>query len=1072
MAESVSPPDNGIPKDNRSFGKSKWRGKLFANESIFRKSVGHHESNDEDLTHFLQSSTPKPEAGLTKSVIVPRIDTSNVSKRPSAPEDEDIAPPKDIYRTARPRQNKGLQVRFVSSAPDIIGEGGDEAETPPVHVSEKKNSIVDTLSFRPVSLQRTPTERAEAARDRLAVTTSEPQDEGERPISVSSLEKHKLFRRPSRDIGDYFPHNNRSDEEPPHMDTADTCSNEAVMDTVEHPSNFTRSPSLLKPPLPSKVDTSDNSLTPRASPEPASTPPRASSPERGNLDIVNGGQAPTGKSLQLSPSRIEQGNAAVATEVKTNPISLRAVAKNIGLDALDDFAVKVGRFNEIFRLGVAVHQDPMEIPLSRWIRTATWWFLKGRGELESAVRSKPRSADIQDFSGPTDIGADLKQAYLDLAKAWWIVKDITPYHPHVGQFGNTSMLSMVPIIRSFGDPDLAYYVETHVSLVANMRALAMSMKRNGRLPPETFEIQRLDARVLFESPCLPSDVSEALSFPKYGSRRGAAVSLIPLGDTEDHFTFNRTFGVGSLTSRHHSWDTILMPCIVSILRAKDSLNLSALISSQDGSLDIRIGPEKTKGIGLGWKDVHWGNPGIYVAISPGIDLCVQTTESDFKALWNICDYTRKVQKDSQGREGEELMFEAGLQDFQCLQSTRHPSSFPPNPVKACRVKLFAMTQMLSDGSSRRRIHTGHRLMVTTPAQAKSLCSVSQVYGDGMPTIFGFGRRGGAPKLALRVPNSSQLILTFENWDVLDLFYNTFTQRQTSKDEARSASLALQDFNISLVPNEDHPSGQSTPCLPDHRWQQVKVISRGRGNYHQPSTPSERSQSLRIIAQCEQGILTDRINLAPGELQMSLSVNNCNEIKLLRTQQRDLFLALTDHELADRTLENWRDLHTFEALVTGFEVAFEGQSQLTPALSSVATHFAISRRRKGVPLYKHWEADFARIQILRQDKTIQLLAFFKDFSHGACMNFVLKVTDVFETSTKSGQYLLRIVDAKFALPKRSDDPTREFVCLDMPEYPSEHDDITIGFHDENERDKFAGQLPAEISKASRMGSLKR
>ena len=121
--------------------------------------------------------------------------------------------------------------------------------------------------------------------------------------------------------------------------------------------------------------------------------------------------------------------------------------------------------------------------------------------------------------------------------------------------------------------------------------------------------------------------------------------------------------------------------------------------------------------------------------------------------------------------------------------------------------------------------------------------------------------------------------------------------------------------------------------------------------------------------------------------------------------------------------------------------------------SVATLFAISRRRKGVPIYKQWEADFARLQIVRRDRSTQLIAFFKDFSHGACMNFVLKVTDVFETTSKSGEHVLRIVDAKFTLPKRNEDPTREFVCLDMPEYPSEHDDITIGFADEHGAYRF-------------------
>ena len=67
-----------------------------------------------------------------------------------------------------------------------------------------------------------------------------------------------------------------------------------------------------------------------------------------------------------------------------------------------------------------------------------------------------------------------------------------------------------------------------------------------------------------------------------------------------------------------------------------------------------------------------------------------------------------------------------------------------------------------------------------------------------------------------------------------------------------------------------------------------------------------------------------------------------------------------------------------------------------------------------------------------------------------MNFVLKVTDVFEMSSKANEHFLRIVDAKFALPKSETDPTRGFVCLDTPEYPSEHDDITIGFKDESRK----------------------
>lgn len=73
-----------------------------------------------------------------------------------------------------------------------------------------------------------------------------------------------------------------------------------------------------------------------------------------------------------------------------------------------------------------------------------------------------------------------------------------------------------------------------------------------------------------------------------------------------------------------------------------------------------------------------------------------------------------------------------------------------------------------------------------------------------------------------------------------------------------------------------------------------------------------------------------------------------------------------------------------------------------------------------------------------------------------MNFALKSTDVFESHSKSGTYHVRIVDAKFALPRSWDDPSKDFVCLDIPQYPGEHDDITIGF------DVEAGMFCTSIS----------
>ena len=924
MAESASPPENDQPKQHKSFGKSKWRGKLFANESIFIKSVNDQESNDEDVNRFLQGSSQKPGVTSIKTVQAPRIETANASRWPSTSGDHNHAASENIYRNTKSRRSKGLQVSFVTSAPDIIGEGGDEAEAPPIYVSQQYESAADITSFLQLSLQPAPTGRSETAKDRLEDNPLGSKGTEGPTVSLSPLEIHQFLPHPHRDAGDFYPDQKSSDEDRS-VSSESTYSDSDEVDATKYTSSFVQSSSLLKPPTSSNMTIAGNSLTPRTSPEPTPDLPSASSLERGYLDTPKTAQVPPSRTPQPSSSNVQQETPIPPSDVKPKTLSLRDIAKSVGVDALDEFHMRVRRFHEIFRLGIAVHQDTMEISLSRWIRAALWWFLKGRRELESAVRNRPRSAASQEYSESTDIGADLKQAYLDLAKAWWIVRDITPNHPDIRRFGNASMQSIVPIIQNFGDHNLANLVQTHLSLLANMRALAMSMKRNGRLPPDTIELQRLEARVLFEPAALPPDLVAALFPFSSQHKRGGDSPSTPLGDTDYHFAFSRTFGLGSLTARSRSWDTIHTPCMVTMLRSKDSLDLSALISSQDGGIDIMVRSEKTKMGGLRWKDVRWRASVIHVNISDSFDLSIQMTDSDFKAVWDIYDYTRKVQKDSQGREGEELAFECRLEDFQCLQSTRHPSSFPKIPVKGCRARLFTKTTLLSDGSNHRRIHAGHRLMVTTSPQSKLLNSVSQVYGDGTPSIFGFGRREDEPKLALQVPNSSQLLLTFKSWEDLDLLYNTFTQRKISGDEDRSASLALQEFNITLVPSEDQPPNQGALHLPDHCWHQVKVISRRTGEDNQYCTPTERSQSLRIIAQCEQGILTDHINLgehklqppsarmlrlthtAPGELQISLGVNNCNEIRLLRPLQRDLALALTDNGLADQMFETWRDV---------------------------------------------------------------------------------------------------------------------------------------------------------------------
>ena len=108
----------------------------------------------------------------------------------------------------------------------------------------------------------------------------------------------------------------------------------------------------------------------------------------------------------------------------------------------------------------------------------------------------------------------------------------------------------------------------------------------------------------------------------------------------------------------------------------------------------------------------------------------------------------------------------------------------------------------------------------------------------------------------------------------------------------------------------------------------------------------------------------------------------------------------------------------------------------------------------IPIYKRTEASRARLQILRQQDSrgntiIHLMAALQDFAQGCIMSFQLRSTDQFEAMQKSGKHCVRFVDAKFALPKPQSNTEMawDFICLDMPEYPGEHDDVVIGFDTE-------------------------
>ncbi|MCJ1453816.1 hypothetical protein MMC28_004165 [Mycoblastus sanguinarius] len=1104
MSESVSPPEE-LRSDHKSFGKRKWRGKLFSSDGKFGKGGENIESNDDDIANFLHAAVIRPEAKGQNSLQAPQVNAAAAPRWPSTTQDPQSNTIVDVYRRPKPRQNKGLKVSFQSTAPEIIGEGGDEAELPAKDVllsipavtqpelspflksartdkddrelsAEKLLPDFDSdAHFRPPPVHRRPTgfqdffveqqspDKKASPKDPMTDVSSSRNNE-QLPYPTHHLQEQN-FKYVKPDDKYIFPYGsslNTGDVDSKDMfqhisplgnEKVGTFASQSLMNGIEGIIDREREISLD---IPSPEFLLGNSLTPGASPQALPLSKNVSSSSYGFPNTKPAAQT----HAKLQPSQTTRAKAELDKEqplptTEPKAFSLRNVAKSLGTDALDEFDGRVRRFNDVFQMGVSAQGGLAGISLAQWVRTSTWWFLKGRSQLESTVRSKSRTTEGSDSGRDAHSSRTLKQAYINLAKSWWIAKDITPNHPQVTKFGKMGMTSLVVMAESLGDRELAELLDAHSSIVANIRALTMSMKRNERLPPADLEIQRLEVRVLLDFPALPTKTAQLLisncSRAKDEPHEAERFFPVLLSDTARHFSFSRMFVDVALTTHIETKQELIIPCVVSVIRQRNEWNVQATIASEDGQIDLVVGSESHAG--ATWKDVHWkiSSQAMDFRLSDVIDIRVQFSEKDFKTLWGICDYTQRIRKDFTPRKGEELVFERDLKSFQCSNS----SSFPSDRIKDCKLRLFEKRNLISKGTGQRKIHDGHRLMVITPPAIKTLSSVNQSFGKAMPILFSSHKDTDGPILNLREPGSAGLSFSFHENEDLDLLQCLICGKWNSKEHYRSTFLALQRFAIrdsSIVPDKTSPD-----VVSNLRWYKLGVIEKGRPPYGHDLLPTMQSEHLRIFAECDIGTFVDRINLGPGELQMNLSVDDINVIKLLRAPQQDMTWSFADGKLSSEkvdslcqelepmatsasirmyTLNSLPDLHSFQGLVTGVSVLYDG----------IAISFAIARRRTVVPIYKRLEARTARLQVIQQDKVVQLLAYFKDFSLGACMSFALKVTDTFETANKSGTSYLRIVDAKFALPKTESDPSREFVCLDTPEYPGEHDDITIGFGD--------------------------
>ncbi|KAJ5698095.1 hypothetical protein N7462_000100 [Penicillium macrosclerotiorum] len=1156
--------------------KPHWRDKLLKSRDKSNRSTA-----DQQIQDFLASNRPVPvpvatnqtpaksesRDGTPTTVSTHQIpsahDVSPVPPPPippSMPEqyvafNPKEAPPEprelpDPPRSRPHRMRKGLHVGFSDRVPEIIGEGGDETETPTIEISRDRQHARDKQQA--VYPQRTPSRSPNPSRSHLPALTvntslgdgdgrsrrggypqgqqrgaspsaspntswkpplmSDPRDtdmlstvhletSGSRLSFRGSPDSHSFAERvrnqmqaeegralqqhrydedtasPADDDEDDLSslnsppsHSPRSPDESVYDTPASQAgpSLKSIVQSIRHPSRpaVHRDHANLSPVDPRIPPNLTPGSPAKSSPGPPRVPTHEPQPPPMNQAVSLTGRdgresvrTPQSAVMNQVGTPVSSHSAHESSRGPQPPkMSLRSVANQIGDTSFSDFKDYVAKFDSLFQMAAENVKPLVETALAEWIRAAVWWFLRGKTRLEAFARARA--------TAPPSYA---KQAVVDLGKSLWINENIVPGHYELSRYGSMNIEALLAVVNTTGDKEMMDLLTLHQTLLNHLRSLSMSIKRNNILSviaSDDHSPSHLDTSVWLRYPFFAPDVSTVLSGNASRSmladKPGKSPSMIymmPLGDTSRYFSYGTMFVQACVSSSDDDGQQYAMPCALTIVRERSDWYVFAAITSQSQLVNVMIQSDRKQG--PTWDDVDWQvrSHSMRVKLPRGFELDVMFKEDDFKTLWNIVKYTQKSEASLSPEPGENVVFESTVKVFQYMDSGS-PKAFPSEPLERCRIRLFERSVTVTEGTGKRNAHRGFRLTVLTSPKVKTLSHVKHLLGYGSPVVFGLLRgEDGAPALLLKVTEDGRtrsMLMTFHEVEERTKIHSVLLGMVPRNGETKTPDIPLRSYTIEQ-PGDSASGRPPTTCL-SFPAGNACVIDQEHDYVDHGYGPTILSEHLRAFIATEWGSVTDRINLGPGELKIGLDVNRVTGMSLFRPAQQDLTVSLADNlikpEMPDQVSDFLRkitaspmvrrldfgtmqDLHAFEQAVTGFQVIYDG----------IASSFTISRRRMVVPIYKKWEASLARIQIVRQEKVTQLLAFFADFHHGTCMNFVLKGTDHIETFGRSGKFGIRIVDAKFALPKKDDDPASNFVCLDMPEYPIEHDDIAIAFDTE-------------------------
>ncbi|KAL7798097.1 hypothetical protein V8C37DRAFT_244834 [Trichoderma ceciliae] len=1106
----------------KSSKRGRLMGKLFGGKDRKADEVAKNSNLDAFLSSADTLNVTHPPPPLPPQVSLPKLDTS-ISRFPQAlavnqqaQQNRPLAPGAGIEvrspkRSPRPSR-KGLSVRFTESDPDVIGEGGDESEMPTIEVSRQKaKESPPPPPIPPLNRPKPPPSRPSYSSNDVS---SAQDDFVPKPISRTqtgfssvyspeadsiSLPKTRtnssLQPSPQDRQNSLHPGRNlsagllgapgRGDEnrksfieiQQAQMALAEGRAFAKAARTASAASEHDWGEKKL--PSSRELNDSPEPTSPDAQGKPTTEYSPVTSMSTNSSTIPSPKNPTSSKSMrdiQRRPSSSQtEPSPRAPPSMASRALSVRVTDAAAANEALKTFIARSRHLFALFRLHAEQVRPLSSCSQSQLARGSLWWFLKGRMGLEAAIRDRPTTPQSQ-----MQLDLDRQQAHSNLAKSYWLCREVLP--------DLVESQGLVP------DPEVADVAQ---NLVTALTKLAISMKRNEILPPEDAVLpQTIDKSIWVEYPPLSQDMV-ALVTGNWGGGLTAMqhpmtylelLDAFPVSDTADTFCYGRLPAEVFLMEQGRENKQLRFFCMLSLVRPTKQNGLIFVISSQDGNIQLPI-QDRTKAAGPSWEDIRW-RPEIFtfdLRLPRGFKLAVQLSQSDYRMLYNMYDYASKLQTTLQPRPEEQVVFRNTLRSFQYLDADPNSRAFPKESIPSCEVALFEKLRKESGPQGQRSWHTGFRVAVVTGPKTRTACGVSHTFPPPLPVQFGFFRaEGDLPAFSVKFDNGRQkgrMVMVFGDEKERTRFHSLLTGMAIEPGEKVFADVPVTSVTIAQSLRE--PLGMAP--FSRLQWKTGRVVN-DEYSSEGDAAPTVLADRLRIVLEHQYGTVTDRINVEPGELRVRLEVSNAKVLKFLRQPQQDVTIAIAESQVGKDIPRNmWdslqliklhqtirsiefstlKDLHAFQYAVLGFEVVFD----------ALAVTLAIARRRMVVPIHKKWEAGYTRIQVIKQeDKQLQLLAFFEDFSHGHCMNFVLKGTDLYEAFHRGGKSGIRFVDAKFPLPrlpadKDGDYDDMAFVCLDLPDLPGEHDDISIMFENEEDRDRLAQCLPAPIKGSSRISRLK-